>query len=297
MLEQLKILMLEDSEADAEIVQRLLKKQNQDFEFMLAMDKNSYLLALDVFQPDVILADNSLPQFNAIEALEIINQRAAGIAFILVTGTVSEEFAANIIKSGADDYILKDRLGRLPAAIDAAVKQKRTESEKKAALDKLKLSENYFRSVIEQFPYPVVTYAPDGKFINANPAWEIMWQDKRENVTEYNIRKDPMMISSGLSLYVEKAFSGEVSESTPYLCDPAMIGKYGRSKWIQMLLYPLKNDQGEILEVILILLDITENKEAEEKIRESEEQLRQLSTHLQDIREEERAAIDRKSVV
>ena len=109
--------MLEDSEADAEIVQRLLKKQHQDFEFMLAMDKNSYLRALDVFQPDVILADNSLPQFNATEALEIINQRAAGIAFILVTGTVSEEFAANITKLGADDYILKDRLARLPAAI------------------------------------------------------------------------------------------------------------------------------------------------------------------------------------
>ena len=282
MSQHMKILLLEDNAADAEIVRRLLNKQEQQFEFRLAMDKTGYLEELDKFKPDIILADNALPQFNATEALEIINKRGTGIPFILVTGTVSEEFAANIIKSGADDYILKDRLARLPAAIEGALKQRRTEKEKKAALDKLKLSENYFRSIIEQFPYPVVTYAPDGTFINANPAWEIMWDDKRENVKGYNIRKDPQMIASGLSVYVEKAFGGEVAESTPYLYEPVLIGKQGRNRWMQMLLYPLKNDQQQLLEVILILLDITSNKEAEKKIRDSEEQYRMLIERVSD---------------
>jgi len=282
MPEPLKILLLEDNETDAEIVQRLLKKQDRQFEFDFAMDKPGFLKALGHFQPDVILADNAMPQFSASEALDIINQRGASIPFILVTGTVSEEFAANIIKSGADDYILKDRLARLPAAIEAALKQRRTEKEKKAALEKLKISENYFRSVIEQFPYPVVTYAPDGTFISANPAWETMWEDKRENVKGYNIRKDPQMISSGLSEYVEKAFGGEVAESTPYLYEPTLIGKHGRDRWLQMLLYPLKNDQQELLEVILIILDITANKEAERKIRDSEEQYRMLIERVSD---------------
>lgn len=122
--------MLEDNATDAELVERLLKKEKLDFEFSLAMNKDTFLRALDRFCPTVILADNSLPQFNAKEALEIVNGRSRHIPFILVTGSVSEEFAANIIKLGADDYILKDRLIRLPAAIDAAVKQQRVEMEK-----------------------------------------------------------------------------------------------------------------------------------------------------------------------
>lgn len=282
MLRSLKILLLEDNPVDAEIVQRLLQKQEQHFEFDLAMDKAGFLRSLDNFKPDLILADNAMPQFNATKALEIINKRGDGIPFILVTGTVSEEFAANIIKSGADDYILKDRLARLPAAIDAAVKQRRTENEKREALDKLRLSENYFRSVIEQFPYPVVTYSPDGSFVSANPAWESIWEDKIENVAGYNIRKDPQLKTAGLSQYVEKAFGGEVAESTPYLYEPELIGKSGPNRWLQMLLYPLKNDQQELLEVILILLDITANKEAEKKIRDSEEQYRMLIERVSD---------------
>ena len=134
----LKILILEDSNSDAELIQRLLKKEMEDCLFNLAMDKKSFLQSLEEFSPDVILSDNSLPQFDSSEALKIVQQKMPDIPFILVTGTVSEEFAANIIKSGADDYILKDRMKRLPAAIEAALKQRRTESERKEKEDNVK---------------------------------------------------------------------------------------------------------------------------------------------------------------
>ena len=126
----LKILMLEDSETDAEIIQRLLKKTNSTFDFRLSMTENAYLRDLEEFKPDLILSDNSLPQFNASDALQVVRQQFQNIPFILVTGTVSEEFAARIIKQGADDYILKDRLARLPAAIDVALNQQKSEKEK-----------------------------------------------------------------------------------------------------------------------------------------------------------------------
>src|SRR5437868_11312118 len=101
MPQPLKILMLEDDAADVEIVQHLLKRNGQEFEFDVAMNKDGFNAALEKFAPDIILADNGLPQFNATEALEIVNQRGGGIPFILITGTVSEEFAAKIIKQGA----------------------------------------------------------------------------------------------------------------------------------------------------------------------------------------------------
>src|SRR5258705_13494648 len=130
MEQDLKILLLEDSYTDAEIIKRLVKKAKPGCDFLLATNKIDFLKALDEFLPDVILSDNSLPQFDATDALQIVRQRSRTVPFILVTGTVSEEFAASIMKLGADDYVLKDRMARLPVAIDTALKQKLLEKEK-----------------------------------------------------------------------------------------------------------------------------------------------------------------------
>ncbi|MEO8404157.1 MAG: response regulator, partial [Chitinophagaceae bacterium] len=136
----IKILLIEDNPLDAEIIQRLLRKEADGNEFHLVMNKETFVRALDEYKPDVIVSDNSLPQFDASEALRITRGRSLYIPFILVTGTVSEEFAAGIIKAGADDYILKDRLIRLPTAIDAALKKRKTEIERARVEEELKKS-------------------------------------------------------------------------------------------------------------------------------------------------------------
>ncbi len=138
--------MLEDSTADTEIIQRLLIREIADLQFELAASREEFLLALDRFNPSIVLADNSLLQFNARQALEIMRQRALGIPFIMVTGTVSEEFAAEIIKSGADDYILKDRLNRLPASILTAITKKSYENERQVAMEKIRQSDERFQT-------------------------------------------------------------------------------------------------------------------------------------------------------
>lgn len=120
--------MLEDSETDADIIQRQLKKENIIADFNVVMTKAAFLEALEQYEPDLILADNSLPQFDAADALEAVRKTLPDVPFILVTGIVSDEFAAAIIKQGADDYILKDRLTRLPAAIESMLKQRYLDS-------------------------------------------------------------------------------------------------------------------------------------------------------------------------
>ncbi len=168
MQETLKILMLEDSAVDAEIVQRLLKKETRPFIFRLSGNKSSFLQELASFQPDLVLADNALPQFSAIEALQIVQQQLPHIPFILVTGTVSEEFAAGIIKKGADDYVLKDRLARLPAAIDAALRHRAIEKEKTDAAKRLGESEEKYRTLVEHAFDGIIIYTLDGTILDCN---------------------------------------------------------------------------------------------------------------------------------
>jgi PAS domain S-box-containing protein len=161
-------------------------------------------------------------------------------------------------------------------SIDAFVVNFRDISERKAAEDKVHESEQRFRSIIEQYPNPVITYDKEGQVTGVNKAWEKMWQDTFENNKDYNIRKDPQMIASGLSFHVEKAYSGEPSTSEVYMYDPAVIGKQGRKRWIQMIAYPLMNVHHEVQEVIVILQDLTARREAEEKIEQSERRFRTL---------------------
>src|SRR5688572_21963413 len=130
MYSKLKILMLEDLEEDAVLIERSLKKESIKFTKIRVETRDEFTKALNGFNPDVILSDHSLPKFNSIEALDVCKQRKLDIPFILVTGTVSEEFAVNCLKRGADDYILKSNLSRLPSAIEHAIRQHQYENER-----------------------------------------------------------------------------------------------------------------------------------------------------------------------
>lgn len=129
---QYKILILEDSTEDVDLIERELKRGGIDFISRVVKTKRDYEDALVEFRPDIILSDHSLPQFNSIEAMNIWKAHDSGrsIPFILITGSVSEEFAVQTIKSGADDYILKDRLKRLPSSIKNAIEKARLEKER-----------------------------------------------------------------------------------------------------------------------------------------------------------------------
>jgi len=114
---KIKILHLEDLPSDVELVQRQLKKSDLSFEIRIAKNKKEYIDTLEEFSPDVILSDHSLPSFDSISALKILKRSSHRIPFILVTATMPDEGAIDVVREGADDYILKDRLSRLPIAI------------------------------------------------------------------------------------------------------------------------------------------------------------------------------------
>jgi signal transduction histidine kinase len=133
MKDPMNILLLEDSIDDVGLIERELKKQGMVFHSRSVDTENEYVNALNVFKPDVILSDHGLPQFNSIDALKIAQRLNCHAPFILVTGSVSEEFAVSCLKQGADDYVLKSNLVRLPSAILSSIRQREADVQRKSA--------------------------------------------------------------------------------------------------------------------------------------------------------------------
>jgi PAS domain S-box-containing protein len=170
-MEKLRILCIEDSIADAEITERELRRSGLQFTIEFVDAKENYVNALKNYKPGLVISDHSLYQFNSVEALELLKESRLNIPFILLTGTVSEEFAVRILKMGADDYVLKSNYARLPAAIENALNKKNAELEKKKSLQKLEASEKKYRQLFESNPMPMwILDESNFRFLNVNEA-------------------------------------------------------------------------------------------------------------------------------
>ena len=129
---QYKVLVLEDSPEDFELLQRRLSKINLKLSVKHVATKGEYADNLEKFGPDIIISDYRLPDFDGISALAIAKERSPGVPFIMVSGFINDDFASGTLKAGVTDYILKDRPERLGAAVERALReaeQRRLEEE------------------------------------------------------------------------------------------------------------------------------------------------------------------------
>jgi signal transduction histidine kinase len=150
--------MIEDNPEDAFLIERVLRKDNMVFVTERVDTREEFCESIGRFQPDVVLSDHGLPRFNSREALKISLKERAAAPFILVTGTMSDEIAISCLRDGADDYILKGNLSRLPSAIRRAIKERRLERLKREARFALRLQNRELvkvNSELDKFVYSV----------------------------------------------------------------------------------------------------------------------------------------------
>jgi len=139
-IEKLKILFLEDNPIDAKMNEIQLKKENISFDSVLVENEVDFTRELSDFNPDIILSDYNLPDFNGMQALEICKKKAPEKPFIMVTGALNDETAANCIKEGAWDYVIKEHLGYLGTAVNNALEKKKQIEIKKELEEQLEES-------------------------------------------------------------------------------------------------------------------------------------------------------------
>lgn len=267
MTRKLKILHLEDLASDANLVDRALKKGDLVFEKLLVTKKTDYQNALEEFAPDIVLSDHSLPSFNSIEALKLLKESGIDAPFILVTATVSEEFAVTVIQQGGDDYVLKSNLSRLPSAITSAMDRRFARQEKIRAERELKIAHDTLLFHLENSPLGYIEW--DNKLsirsMSARAEEIFGW-----TMQEFNERQ-----MNGLQL-VYKADLERIDEVSAQLVNGTVKNnkvvnrnhtKDGRLIWCEWFNSVLKNEDDEVMTIMSLVEDVTERKLAEENLR------------------------------
>jgi PAS domain S-box-containing protein len=257
--EILNILILEDIPIDAEMIDRELRNANIEHNTRRVASKSKFLKELETFSPDVVLADYSLPQFSGLEALKIVRERGTKIPFILVTGMKNEEIAVECLKEGADDYILKSSLRRLPGAIQNALEKRRAEWENERLEEELERSQKQIITIFDS-----ITDA----FFAVNKSWDVKYLNPRSDVflVKVNKRREDLWGKNWWNEFpapkdsvAYKALHRAMSEHKF-----AEFEEYysALDSWLQVRAYPAEDG------LAIYMQDVTERKRAEEKIRE-----------------------------
>lgn len=254
----LRVLVLEDRPADAELVLYELKRSGYQFEHQRVDTREEYQRAIQ--EPlDIILADFSLPQFNAMQALRILQEKNLDIPFIVVTGTISEEAAVETMKQGAADYLLKDRLGRLGQAVQRALHEKQLRDEKRFSETALRVSEEKFSKAFRISPDAIaITRLSDGEYIEINEGFSMLTGYQPEDV----VGREGALFNLWANHYENQAYLKQLREKGEINNMEGVFKKSDGTIWIGLISARTIEVKNELL-VISITRDITSRKRAE----------------------------------
>lgn len=289
---ELKILYLEDFEADAILVREQLRSEGLVFRFDHVSKESEFVDKLNSEMYDIILSDYNLPGFSGIAALMLSKKICPDVPFVCISGTIGEDMAVELIHIGASDYIIKNNLSKLHVAIQRALKEA---EERKSRIEAEKLlidSEARFRDIIMSTYDWVWEIDRDWKYCYAS--------DNVEKILGYSsaevIGKTPFELMPNEEQQIHSALFNDHVESRRVLKDVENWNVHKNGNLVCLLTngFPIFDEQGNLIGYRGVDKDITDRKLAENEITTMKESLEKLNQHLDEIREEERASIARE---
>ena len=270
----LRILLLEDTPSDADLETHELRKLGIPFTLQRVETRDAFLRALEEFIPDIILSDYNLPEFSGMEALEIVRREYPEMPVIMVTGALTDIEAVGLIHAGAKDYVLKDRLARLGAAVQRVLSMEQGIRARKAAEKSLRESEAKFRAMVESTSDWIWEVNEHSVYTYSSPQVQELLGYSAAEV----IGKTPFdLMTSEDAGRVKDMFATIVGKQKHFrLLENANLHKNGQVVFLETSGTPMLDAQGVFKGYRGIDRDISERKEAEKERRASAEKLEQI---------------------
>ena len=275
-----RILIVEDVATDADLIEREIRRAGIGCATRRVDTEDAVREALRSFAPDLVLTDHSMPRLSARDTLRLVHQETPDTPVIIVTGSLNEEIAAEYIKAGATDYVVKHHLERLGPAVQRALDLRRAREEQAQAEEARRQGEERFRALIEHGADAIALLGADGALLFlSHSAEKLFGFTPRELV--------------GRSAF-ELLHPDDVPGLQGLLAD--LVGRPGAPVTIEVRLLHrdaswraveavLVNRLGEpaVGAVVVNFRDVSERKQAEQALRDSEEQYRSLVQGVRDV--------------
>ena len=274
------ILIVEDIVADVDLAKHTIRAVLKDCEFQVVETRKDFLRALASFQPDVILADYSLPRFDGIKALKLALNHAPLTPVIIWTGMVNEDIVVDCMKAGANNYILKENIKRLGPAVVHALEERELLVARQKAEEALQNSEKRFRALIENGLDNISLLAADGTLLWESPATIRMLDYASDEFVGHNI----------FELVHPDDLGWTHERFTQLLCEPGshqrgvfrLRHSNGTWRWVEAVATNMLQDPT-VNAIVINYRDITESKQAEEALRESQAKYQDLVETSHDL--------------
>jgi PAS domain S-box-containing protein len=274
----LRILILDDVKADAELEEYELRKGGIAFTSRLAETKEDFINAIGEFCPDLILSDYKLPMFDGLSALQIARERCPDVPFILISGTVGEEIAVDALKEGATDYVLKQRLSRLVPVVKRALNEAEDRAQRKKILEQLQKSEERFRKLAEMSSMAIFMFN-NKKFTFVNTFAEQLSGYTKEELLNMNFWD---IVSHDFKDLIRQRGEARLrGEDAPAQYETKLLTKNGIERWVIISSGTISTEEG--LSGIGTAIDITERKRTEESVKRNEQEMKAKMNELEEF--------------
>ncbi len=272
-MQPLHLLLVEDNALDAELTLTQLERADYKVDVQIVYTEQGFIAALEASDFDVILADFVMPVFSGVEALAIARERVPHTPFIFVSGVLGEEHAVDMLKRGATDYVLKQRLQRLPAVVRRALTES-TERQQRIAVERaLRETETHFRLLVDALKdYAVITLDQEGRIRTWNAASERILGFAAHDVVGQSAEVFYGQEDRDTNVFAKELETAQVDGSASD--DRWLWRKDGRSFFASGVTTAIRAENGDLIGYSKIIRDVTEEHIAADALRAANPRIR-----------------------
>jgi two-component system sensor histidine kinase UhpB len=288
---RLRVLLLEDSPADAELAQAALAAAGIEFDADIATGREDFERLYAAQRHDIVLADYSLPGYTGLDALARVRANDVLLPFILVSGALGEERAVEALRAGAADFVLKGNLNRLGPAVARALQESAQRRAHRVTQQALELSERRYRAIVEDQSELIIRMLPDLTVTFVNGAY----------CRYFGYTSDAQLGRSLLErilpeerVGVQRLVSGVTLATPTHERDAQVRDASGALRWMHWAARGIFGADGALAEVQMVGRDVTELKGVMDALGAARERLQGLSRRLLEVQEAERRHLARE---